>query len=98
MVKPQPIMLGKAPQGAHKGTLGRARPDTPNIVGKGRRPFHDIKVWGGRFNNVKNKFMFNTTNFVGIPCLCESEIPCCRDAQSWQHKFEEVVMSKWLTP
>jgi hypothetical protein len=37
-------------------------------VGKGRRPFHDIKVSGGRFNNVKNKFMFNTTNFVGIPC------------------------------
>ncbi len=43
--------LGDAPKIMDKvlGELG----DAPKIMGKAR-PFHDIKVWGGRFNKYKN--------------------------------------------
>jgi hypothetical protein len=46
MIKPMPIILGKAPSKAV-----RALDDTPNIMRKGKGN-HDTNVWGGRFNNL----------------------------------------------
>jgi hypothetical protein len=46
MIKPVPIILGKAPSKPVR-VLG----DTPNIMGKGKGN-HDTNVWSGRFNNL----------------------------------------------
>jgi hypothetical protein len=42
--------VGLGARQSHYGEVG----DTPNIWAR-TRPFHDIKVWGGRFNDLKKK-------------------------------------------
>jgi hypothetical protein len=38
--------------------LGCAEQRHPSFMGKGRRPFHNINVWGGRLNDLEKTIMF----------------------------------------
>jgi hypothetical protein len=44
----------------------------PNTMGKGKSNFHDIKLWGGRFNYLEKNKMFYRHILITITCVSDN--------------------------